>query len=500
MILLASLSTSLMVVDLFSSMLMMLIGVAAGWWLSRIYAKPEGSPDTDRAAAILARIGDLATSVATDVDQHASVVTKCSNELAAARNSDAPDRDQQVLQSLTEILKANERLHEQLATAEVQLQRQAAELETQTTVARTDALTSLFNRRAFDDEINRRMAEWHRRHSVFSLVMIDVDHFKKFNDTHGHQAGDEVLRGVAGVLVKAMREMDMVARFGGEEFAIVLPMTNLSEGLRAAERARKAINEAVFHFEKTELRVTASVGVSEVLDIDNVGTLVKRTDAALYGAKKGGRNCVWYHSGDECLAAETMNKPKTEAASQPNTMPAAAQPQSGAEATESPAAVFAADLRRRLAECQQFKVPLSLLFVDIDELPKLVSQWGPTVSDAIFKNLWELADEVRGDLGFMARLNSRLALVVPGADIDAAAEVGERLRESALAAGPRLRGKEVKYTISVGVAEASSHDNPNALSQRADAAVLASKASGKNCTHIHTGITCRLVAAAEAAK
>jgi diguanylate cyclase len=447
----------------------------------------------------------LATSVATDVDQHASVVTKCSNDLAAAQNSNAPDRDQQVLNSLSEILKANELLHEQLATAEVQLQRQAAELETQTAVARTDALTSLFNRRALDDELSRRMAEWHRRQSVFGLVMIDVDHFKKFNDVHGHQAGDEVLRGVAAVLVKAMREMDMVARFGGEEFAVVLPMTNLTEGMRAAERVRRAINEAVFHFENTELRVTVSVGVSEVLDIDNVGTLVKRTDAALYSAKKAGRNCVWYHSGDECLPAEAPVKPKVETAAQPAPAPTAvAHPQPAAEASEPsnepPAATFAADLRRRLAECQQFKVPLSLVFVDIDELPKLVSQWGPTVSEAIFKNLWDLADEVRGDLGFMSRVNTRLAIVIPGADISAAADVGERLREAAVAASPRLRGKEVKYTISVGVAETSGVDSASALSQRADAAVLASKASGKNCTHVHTGVTCKLVANVAAAK
>ena len=126
----------------------------------------------------------------------------------------------EVLTTLAEILRSNEELQQQLATAEVQLQRQAQELEAQTTVARTDALTELFNRRALDDELNRRLAEWHRRHSVFTLVMVDVDHFKKFNDAHGHQAGDDVLRGVAATLKSTMREMDMVARFGGEEFAL----------------------------------------------------------------------------------------------------------------------------------------------------------------------------------------------------------------------------------------------------------------------------------------
>src|SRR6185503_7619557 len=106
---------------------------------------------------------------------------------------------------------------------------------------RTDALTGLANRRAFDDELNRRFAEWQRRKTMFSLLILDVDHFKKFNDTHGHQAGDAVLTGVAATLRQTFREMDLVARYGGEEFAAILPVTNLTEALRAAERARAAI-------------------------------------------------------------------------------------------------------------------------------------------------------------------------------------------------------------------------------------------------------------------
>ena len=137
-----------------------------------------------------------------------------------------------VLKSIDDIVKANERLQEQLATAEVRLQRQAAELETQTTVARTDPLTLLSNRRALDDEMNRRLAEWQRRKTTFSLAMIDVDHFKKLNDKHGHQAGDQVLRDVAATLGTTVREMDLAARYGGEEFAIILPSTPLADAVQ----------------------------------------------------------------------------------------------------------------------------------------------------------------------------------------------------------------------------------------------------------------------------
>lgn len=333
----------------------------------------------------------------------------------------------------------------------------------------TDALTSLFNRRALDDELNRRMAEWHRRQSVFCLVMIDVDHFKKFNDVHGHQAGDEVLRGVAKVLSQTMREMDMVARFGGEEFALVLPMTNLIEGRRAAERARVAIEGAIFPFENSDLRVTASLGVAEVSDVDQVGTLVKRADAALYGAKKSGRNRVWHHDGDDCFASnEPVAAPESPAATSPEVASGNSRTN---EARRDPAAEvttanFGQELRRRVLECEQQQVPVSLLYADIDELPKLVADWGASATDAIFKQLLDAADPLSGETGYLARVQSRLAIVLSGVDAEGATERGERLREAVLAVGPRLRGKQLNFTISVGVAQGLPNDGVNGLSQR----------------------------------
>src|SRR5262249_43341180 len=161
----------------------------------------------------------------------------------------------------------------------------------------TDALTGVCNRRAFDDELNRRVAEWQRRKTMFSLVMLDVDHFKKFNDTHGHQAGDGVLKGVAKTLKDTLREMDFVARYGGEEFAAVLPVTNQSEALIAAERMRVAVEKAVFKFHGTELRVHCSFGVAQVLVDNTPAEMVRRADAALYQSKSAGRNCVHFHNG-----------------------------------------------------------------------------------------------------------------------------------------------------------------------------------------------------------
>ncbi len=367
--------------------------------------------------------------------------------------------------------------------------------------------------------------------------MIDVDYFKKFNDVHGHQAGDEVLRGVAKVLTSTMREMDMVARFGGEEFSLVLPMTNLNEGVRAAERARVAIEKAKFAFEGTELQVTASIGVAEVLDVDNSGTLVKRADAALYAAKKAGRNRVWLQDGDDCRpavaaspaptvtepAAATTSAAKSEtpaAASTPPTVAAPTAPAPAPAATtavskptapqgtaggpsntlqETPAAVFATDLRRRLLECQQYSVPLALMFVEIDDFSQLVSESGAATGELLLKTFSDLVGRSLTEMDVVSRLGGRLAVMMPGTNLQNAVRAAERVRNAAANCRVKFRGAEIQCTASLGVTEALAGDNPTSLSQRADSALLASKAAGKNCTHAHDGAYCGLVRGAAAA-
>ncbi len=487
--------------DLVFAVVMLSIGGVTGWWLSR--TSPDArKKETERAAEIMSKLGELATSMAEDVGEHTSRVHKINSDLSAVQASDHPNKEQMVLDSMAEILRSNERLQEQLATAEVRLQRQAAELETQAAVARTDALTTLCNRRALDDELQRRLAEWQRRHSVFSLVMLDVDHFKKFNDVHGHQAGDEVLRGVGRVLTNTMREMDMVARFGGEEFAIVLPVTNLTEGLRAAERARAAVAESTFTFEGLELKVAVSVGVAEVLDIDNVGTLVKRADAALYSAKGHGRNQVWYHNGEECRPAVT-EKPAEAPAAQaaapapaPAKAAAPAKPAAGAEVVgtpDTPTAVFAADLRRRLLECQQYNVPLALMYVEPDDLPQVIGACGPVGGEALLKSLADLMTQALTEMDVVSRIGGRLVAMMPGTNLQNAVRAAEQVRTAAAATRSKVRGQEVRSTVSIGVTEVLAGDTPNSLSQRADGALLSSKAAGKNCTHAHDGSYCGLV-------
>lgn len=159
-----------------------------------------------------------------------------------------------------------------------------------------DELTGLFNRRSFNQELPREMERFRRFGQPFSLLMLDLDHFKLFNDTHGHSAGDQALRDVARILQDTARLYDRVVRYGGEEFAIILPQASAMEALSMAERMRAALAEHHVYFAGQDLgALTVSIGLAcfptDALDMDG---LVLGADQALYRAKVQ-RNCVRRH-------------------------------------------------------------------------------------------------------------------------------------------------------------------------------------------------------------
>lgn len=162
-----------------------------------------------------------------------------------------------------------------------------------TTTAKTDQLTGLPNRRAFDEEFARMIAETDRYGNSSALVIVDVDFFKKVNDSYGHDAGDQVLKAVGATLLAMKRTTDKVARLGGEELAILLPQTDREGAIEAAERCRKAIEALAVRTGVGTIRVTASFGVAMYAERSQAaGSLFDRADQALYAAKHGGRNRV----------------------------------------------------------------------------------------------------------------------------------------------------------------------------------------------------------------
>jgi two-component system, cell cycle response regulator len=161
-------------------------------------------------------------------------------------------------------------------------------------LATLDGLTGVFNRREFNRRLQIEMNQAARQDYRCALIMFDIDHFKKLNDTYGHQAGDEALKCFAALLKQQVRPGDLVARYGGEEFGVILPHTTIHEAAMVAERLRQAVEQEPVSISITQtLQITASIGVSAFPeDAGDPPALLEAADQALYAAKRGGRNRV----------------------------------------------------------------------------------------------------------------------------------------------------------------------------------------------------------------
>ncbi len=178
-------------------------------------------------------------------------------------------------------------------------------------LSQTDSLTGIFNYRYLLKALNMEMERTRRTGLPTALIMIDLDHFKYINDTHGHGAGNKALKWASDIFCKNIRNIDIPCRYGGEEFAIILPGTRLPQGARAAERLRASLEGSPVKLNDRRVNLSASFGVdiysyTERLSIEN---FIKRTDSFLLKAKQEGRNCVRFREPEgEKLPAEVSAK------------------------------------------------------------------------------------------------------------------------------------------------------------------------------------------------
>ena len=157
----------------------------------------------------------------------------------------------------------------------------------------TDGLTQVHNKRYLLENLDREISRVHRYKRDLSLIILDIDHFKRVNDIFGHLAGDHVLRHMSQVIRNNIRREDMMARFGGEEFVVILPEVNAAGAQTCAEKIRKLVEETEFTYEGARLPVTVSIGVARVTDeVADSMALIRQADAKLYEAKRTGRNRV----------------------------------------------------------------------------------------------------------------------------------------------------------------------------------------------------------------
>ncbi len=238
---------------------------------------------SDNVAAL---VGDN-TKYSTALAQHKLSINKAMT-IAGLR-----ELERVMLDEIEEILTSNAQYREQLDKANAKLDEQQEQLEQLQSDVGLDFLTKVPNRRSFDGRLLEEIERAKRYGHSLSLMVVDVDHFKRVNDVHGHLAGDRILRAIAHLLNEQKRASDFLARFGGEEFALVLPETSAEQARVLADKTRSKVERATFRYENKPIAITISLGVGEILaQSDRPEALFARVDAALYRAKEGGRNRV----------------------------------------------------------------------------------------------------------------------------------------------------------------------------------------------------------------
>lgn len=199
-------------------------------------------------------------------------------------------------EEVTQVVTSNREMETSLKVMNEEVAVLKAEMEGLNVAVMTDQLTSLRNRRAFDEEVLFHIQQFRREQRSSSLLLVDIDNFKLFNDTHGHLVGDKVLAYVALALKQGVRGDDFVARYGGEEFVILLPDTEHAGALVVAEQLRARIAERHLSIGKDNKlslgAITVSIGVASLCQDDDRESYLMRADEALYRAKSAGRNCI----------------------------------------------------------------------------------------------------------------------------------------------------------------------------------------------------------------
>jgi diguanylate cyclase len=461
--------------------------------------------DVGTAVELFSRLAEITTSVAHEVKQHSGNIQSVNDELNTIQQGDASA----VAAAVCKLLVMNQQTQQRLAHAELRLQAQQRQLADVANAAKTDPLTGLANRRGLEEELALALTKFQQRQRPAAVLMLDIDHFKRFNDQHGHVLGDQALKRLADVLLSKARESDAVARFGGEEFTVVFHGAKAAAVLERAENMRRAIGEATIMAEGGELRIAASAGIAELQKGDTAETLLKRADEALYAAKLDGRDRCYFHTDGRL---QRLSRP----AEEPPVRPAPAAP-SGVAKTNSPSPPSTRNVAAAEPAPKHQSVELAAdQFADasfIGQVARRVAEWrrgGATFSVALIRvtfptgNQAEPTDEARRtalrivhqfaraslrDMDLVTRWNDDgLAVLLPGSLVTDAAGVANRLRIAIEKHEMPAPHGGLALSLCAGVAEVIEGNDAQRVLRRAWMALDAASEAGTGKVYLHDGL------------
>lgn len=483
-----------------NDLLMLVLATAVGGFIGCFYRQkpsPNASPantaepnnpaqasTVDEPREFLMSVQQVARNVASRVGDHSKQVRQF--------NTDLRDKGCDVAMVLAKLIHANESMAEQLSDAQSRLKNQATMIDLHIAESRIDALTGLANRRAFNDELLNHLSQFEQHGTSVSLLMLDIDYFKKLNDIHGHLVGDDVLMSVGRTITQHIRSGDLASRYGGEEFAVILPRTTVDQARVIAERLRESVSQAICSISNQSIRITASAGLSQLLPGDSAKTWLHRADEALYFSKDSGRDCGHWNDGRTFWPFIQTQRPIVSSFSHTSIEAAKLSSDSGLTTVDSEdlldptTQLLSTDAFNKyfasgLAESRRTGVALSVIMIRVDRYSEFSDRYGVNSDGLVLRIIGRLLSSSVRSSDYVARYgNDSFAIILPKANLTNATQVAERVRAGVQRLTITLAKDELNFTISIGAGEERGSDGSPPLIDRVKRAVAIAASRGGN--------------------
>ena len=276
------------------------VGLMCGFFIGRFYTlsnEPKRlKKEREQTLTALLSVMSSTEQLNSDVDSHNHALQSAANQIAEMEtDSDLVDLQAELISNISHVVQSNRKLENDLVVSKYKLENQAQELDRTRKEARTDALCGVGNRKAVDEALQFMISRYQSNGSMFGLMLIDIDHFKRINDTFGHQAGDDVLLSISTALKECVRPEDFVGRLGGDEFVIILEGLTHENADLVGSRIRSTVELYDFSIANSgqSTVVTMSMGLAVVKQEDDTASIYQRADRALYKSKELGRNRLY---------------------------------------------------------------------------------------------------------------------------------------------------------------------------------------------------------------